>query len=132
MLWFNNSYIHWLNCSARVAVQSTNKYIQQQNNNNNINNIFFFPEQTSPELVDLQHIWSAASQRVHSLLGQVLGRRVEQVQLAGAQGVAGVVVAVRWKENLRGPVLIGTEQRVCRTESVSLFPRSTFTSNALE
>lgn len=48
----------------------------------------------SPELVDLENIGSAAAQRVNGLLGQILRRRVEEVQLTGAQSVAGVVVTV--------------------------------------
>lgn len=60
----------------------------------------------SPQFVDLEHIWGAATQRPHSLLGQILGGRVEQVQLAGAQGIAGVIVAVCRQENLRRPVFI--------------------------
>lgn len=54
-----------------------------------------------PELVDLEDIGRTAAQQVQGLLGKSLWGRVEQIQVTGTQGVAGVVVAVRWQENLR-------------------------------
>lgn len=56
--------------------------------------------------MDLEDIWRAAAQQVQGLLGKILWGRVEQVQVRGTQGVTGVVVAVRWQENLRAPVFV--------------------------
>lgn len=74
--------------------------------------------------MDLKNVWSAASQRVSGLLGQILRWRVEQVQLSRAQGVAGVIVAVCRQEHLREAVLVGAEQRVWKhTEHQGLCSR---------
>lgn len=59
-----------------------------------------------PELVGLEDIRRTATQQVRGLLGKLLWGGGEQVQLTGTQGVAGVVVTVRWEKHLRGPFLI--------------------------
>lgn len=54
----------------------------------------------------MEHVRGAAAQQVQCLLGQILARRIEQIQVTGAQGIAGVIVAVCGQEHLRGCIFI--------------------------
>lgn len=55
--------------------------------------------QGSLHVVHLQDVGGAAAEAASGLLGDVVRRQVDQVQVSGAQGVAGVVVAVGREED---------------------------------
>lgn len=61
----------------------------------------------------LQDVGGAAAEAAQSLLGDVVRGQVHQVQVPGAQGVAGVVVAVGGEEDFGAAFFIRAGLRIC-------------------